>query len=435
MMVAVGVLALLVSRLPRKPAPLTVSGRVFDAVTKEPIRQFRVILGAKSSHTVMWQPHRIADFEGGRFDLPPDEQAWEQTWYRVEAEGYRPSVSRSVRSTEGVVALAFALLPDAGRTAVIRTPEGAPAVGAQAAWSTHSRFATARGATIHLAADERLGARVVTADAKGRLRFAPEWDAGLIIVAHTSGYAELSPAALAASPIVVLRKWCRVEGQWLVGTKPAASRPVRLYRGGYVNENPLCEWDARAVTDASGRFVCDQVVAGQLVIDPLFTEGGDEHSVHGLARTIAVRERQVTHVSLGGPGRPLVGRFEPPKDLGLPIDWSRVHVRLALRAPHIGFPGDDELLRIYGAFLESAEGKAYYRNGLPVGHDGSFRVEDVPAGEFQLFIWVAGPAVGRPDDAMDYAVGGKSFEVEPAPPDRPGEPMSLGSIVLRKRTH
>jgi len=230
-----------------KPAPLTVSGRVFDAATAAPIPRFRVILGAESSHGVMWQGHRITHHEGGRFDLPPEERAWERTWFRVEAEGYRPAVSRIVKKSEGVVALEFTLVADPGLEAVVHTPDGTPAAGAQATWSTLSHEAAGTGATITLSSDERLDARVVTADTDGRLRLPPESDPGTIIIAHPSGYAEVKPADLAAAPVVVLRKWCRVEGQVLAGTKPVPGQTVRIY-GSQQGDAPTSCWEAEAIT-------------------------------------------------------------------------------------------------------------------------------------------------------------------------------------------
>jgi hypothetical protein len=192
-------------------------------------------------------------------------------------------------------------------------------------------------------------------------------------------------------------------------------------------------WEADAVTNAEGWFTCDRVVAGRLVIDRVFARGAAVDMVNGLACTIEVRTGDTTRVALGGPGRTVLGRFEAPGDLAFPIDWSRVHVRLGLFAPHIGLPGDDDVWRVYGAFLDSEEGKAYYRDGLPVGGDGSFRIEGVPTGHFQLFIWVPGAAVGKADEKPRYyAIGTSRVEVEPGTPGQVFEPLSLGTIILHK---
>jgi hypothetical protein len=414
-----------------QPASLTVRGHVFDASTLEPIALFRLIPGAPGSRGVTWQPHLITTHERGRFALAPDRRAWAQTVFRVEAVGYRPGVSRLVLKAEGEVALDFALVADAGPTAVVHTPDGTPAAEAEAAWATVSYEATALGPTIRYSGHaERLGARVVTADAEGRFRLPPESDPATIMIAHPSGYAEIDPAAIDTAPVVKLRRWGRVEGRVRAGTKPVAGQRVRVYRtwarGGVT-------WESEAVTDGDGRFLCDRVAAGQVVIDRLFASGAVEGIVNGLAATIEVHEGEVTHVALGGPGRTVTGRFEAPKDLGLSIDWSKVHARLGLNAPHIGFPGDDRIWETYGAFLDTDEGEAYYHDDIPIGPDGSFRIKGVPPARYLLIVWVSGAAVGKPvETGTDYAMGGTGVEVRPAPP-APDEPIALGTIVLSKR--
>jgi hypothetical protein len=156
--------------------------------------------------------------------------------------------------------------------------------------------------------------------------------------------------------------------------------------------------------------------------------------VGGLATEIEVREGEVTRVTLGGPGRTLIGRLAAPKDLGRTIDWSKVHARLALRAPHFGMPGDEAVWENYLAFLKTAEGEAYCHDPVPIGPDGSFRVKGVPPARYQLIVWVPGPAVGKPDESSaPYAMAAAEVEVGPAR-DGGDERLTLGTIVLSKRT-
>jgi hypothetical protein len=422
---------------PAKWPTLTVRGLVIDAATKRPIALFRVIPGALNGHGATWQPHLITAHQHGLFELPPTERAWDETRFRVEAEGYRPAVSRIVKKLEGEVKLTFALQADPGISAIVRTPDGAPAARAQAIWTTVSREATGRGATITPSGRaESLGARVVTADAAGRFRLPPESAPGTILVAHRSGYAEINPADLKASGVVRLGRWCRVEGRVLAGTKPVVGQKVRIYRcWSPPGESPTHTWEDEAVTDADGWFACDRVIQGRQVIDRVFSAGAVEGMVNGLATYIEVREGRTTRISLGGPGRTLVGRFEPPKDLGLPIDWSKVRFHLGLKAPHIGFPGDEPIWETYRAFLNTEEGKAYFRDNLPAGRDGTFRIESVPPGDCLLSIWVFGPAVCRQAEPQEvYASGHKRIEVNPTWDERSEERQSLGTINLRRNT-
>ena len=419
---------------PANPATLAVHGLVIDAATKRGIARFRVIPGGLMSGGVTWQPHLITAHRGGRFDFPPDARAWDETRFRVEAEGYRPGVSRIVKKSEGDVKLTFALQADPGISAVALTPEGAPAAGAQATWTTVSREATGHGETITVSGHaERLGAQVVIADEAGRFHLPPESDAGMIMVAHRSGYAEIRPADLLATHVVTVRRWCHVEGRVVAGTKPVAGQKVWVYRNGSSSgDSAETFWEDEAVTDADGRFACGRVVQGRLVVDRLFSQGAVKGIVNGLATFIEVREGRTTRVNLGGPGRTLVGRFELPKDSGLPIDWSKVRVRLALKAPHIGWTSDEPIWEVYRAFLDTEEGKAYVRDNLPVKGDGSFRIEAVPPGNYLLSLWVAGPAIGRPAEPdVYYASGYAGIEVNPTLDERGEEPQSLGTIILQ----
>ena len=299
---------------------------------------------------------------------------------------------------------------------------------------TYSREATGHGATITVSIDERLGAMVVTADAAGRFRLPPECDPGTIVVAHDRGYAEIRPADLISSGVVTLRRWGRVEGRVLAGTKPVAGQTIWVQRCGHPSgDSPRAFWMNEVITDADGRFVCDRVVAGRLVVDRVFPAGDGQVAVNGLETAIEVREGQVTRIRLGGPGRALVGRFEVPRDLGLLIDWTKARVSLVPKAPHIGFPGDGPMWEIYKTFLNSDEGRAYGRDNVPVGRDGSFQIESVPPGDYQLIIQIDGPAVGKPGGArIPYATGGAGIQVEPTINDRGDEPQSVGTIRLRK---
>jgi hypothetical protein len=418
---------------PREPTPLTVHGLVIDATTKRAIPRFRLVPGALMSPGVTWQPHLITTHRGGRFDLPPDVRAWDKTRFRVEAEGYRPVVSRVVEKSEGDVKLTFAMQADAGISAVVRTPDGTPAAGAHVAWATLGREATGRGATIAFAADERFGYRVVTADAEGRFRLPAECDPGMIIVAHGRGYAEVRPADVIASGVVALRRWCRVEGRLLAGTKPVVGRKIRVYRIGSASyEAPTPSWEDEAITDADGRFACDRVVAGRLMIDRVFSAGDREGVVQGLVIPIEAREGQITRVGLGGPGRTLVGRFEAPKGFDLPIDWTKSSVRLGLEVPPVVLNGDEPDWAFFRKFVQSEESRAYFRDNLPVGPDGSFRIESVPPGNYQLIIWIEGPAVGKPAETrVFYAIGGVQFLVDPTVNIHGTEPQSLGTITVR----
>ena len=139
-----------VRNLRKPPAGLSVRGLVLDATTKHPVPHFRVIHGVPVGSSATWQPHLISSYERGLFEMPANTRAWEKTRFRVEADGYRPCISRVVLRSEGTVKLRFDLVPDPGIAALILTPAGQPAAGASAGWATLSREAKVLGAEGHV---------------------------------------------------------------------------------------------------------------------------------------------------------------------------------------------------------------------------------------------------------------------------------------------
>ena len=94
------------------------------------------------------------------------------------------------------------------------------------------------------------------------------------------------------------------------------------------------------------------------------------------------------------------------------------------------FPGDDAQWDEFGRFARSEEGKAYFRDDPPIGPDGSFRLEGVPQGSYQLQVWSKGPD----EPGTTRLEAGTEFEVPATPEGRSDEPLDLGALPLRERT-
>src|SRR5262249_46330597 len=114
----------------RKAAGLVVRGRVTDAASGQPIARVRLIPAPASTSggRTTWQPHLMKTHEGGRYEFRAP-RPWERTRFRVEAEGYRPEISRPVKETEGEVVIDFALHKDPGLSGIVRNVDGAPVAG------------------------------------------------------------------------------------------------------------------------------------------------------------------------------------------------------------------------------------------------------------------------------------------------------------------
>ena len=117
---------------------------------------------------------------------------------------------------------------------------------------------------------------------------------------------------------------------------------------------------------------------------------------------------------IGGTGRPIVGRIALPAGTEREIEWMYNSSWLRLK--------------------ESADPSVPDHYALILKPDGSFRVEDVPAGTHEVIVRV----YERPESAYSsYGdVSGSitmEFEVPEMPGGRSDEPLDLGTLELELR--
>ena len=147
---------------------------------------------------------------------------------------------------------------------------------------------------------------------------------------------------------------------------------------------------------------------------------------------LEVRPGETLRVELGGTGRPIVGRLTRPRGLDAEVDWTYGSYSFGNqpRQPEPPAGLSDEDTRRW--WRESEPAKAYRRAGrhfpLVVGPDGSFRVEDVPAGRYVLKIPFEGLSRSSREGRQAFA------HCEVAVPEVPGgrsdEPLDVGAIPL-----
>lgn len=287
---------------------------------------------------------------------------------------------------------------------VVRAPGGAPVAGAEVLVTTGTEW-------VSVYTQGRLTAPSARTDGQGQFSIPIPGDPHAVVVRSDAGYAQVLASDLAKSGDVTLQPWGRIEGVLRVGAKPASGGRVQLTRPGAMDEwqKWLVQHETSARADGAGRFVFPRVAPGEFAVSyypegsgfPLRTAAGE------------VAPGQTVTVELGGTGRPVVGRVDlGGAEPGLSYQGSMSRTDLP------GFPGADEQARMTDeqrraavqAWSQTPAGRAArsgaYNLAFAPAADGSFRVEDVPRGTYQIRV------TGRVPTPPNTPWGETAFEAQ-----------------------
>jgi Leucine-rich repeat (LRR) protein len=398
---------------------LHATGTVVDAATSEPIPSFKAIWGVAYGDGVYWYRNDRNIFSNGRYETTFDfgEKGWR---LRIEADGYMPADSPEFTADKSEYVFNAALTRHAGIRGVVRGLDGEPLAGADVIMGTPS----SRGSvTDNKPSRSSRNEYLVQTGRDGEFRFPPTNEPFSLVVLHDEGCAELTRDEFIASTHVAVTPWGRVEGQVFRGSKPYAGEMVRLMRHAeaaretgkyFVLMTPGS--GEQVQTDADGRFVFNRLLPGS----------------HMLYLGVEVKAGQTTRVTLGGMGRPVVGKAVLPPDFKktsnpeLP-DYSGT---LRLITPSVPVPddvraqGQEAAKRWEERWLQSPEAQAQTQTSqysiVKVEPDGSFSTDSVMAGTYKLTVMVMGATFER-DFEMPAIPGGKS-----------DEPLDLGELRAPK---
>jgi beta-lactamase regulating signal transducer with metallopeptidase domain/uncharacterized GH25 family protein len=391
--------------------PLVVSGKVVDAATGKPVDTFRVIAGWRwrdGPASLFWNQRGAFDATGGHYQIRQD-RVESALLVRIEADGYQAAVSPEIRSTEGNVTVDFALKRGKVVAATVLTPDGHPAAKAKLALSIEGSQIAVKNGDID--DTSTYCARAETDDA-GRFHF-PTQDTGFqLIITHPAGFARVRATPdTDLAPTIRLEAWARVEGTFRVGKTPVAGVPIRLESNGalsYGQGLAHIYTQHGAVTGPAGRFVFDRVIPGKgslgRNITLIASEGATEVTSSCMVPVEFVAGKTL-HVELGGSGRPVIGKLQPPSGAPAPVRWS---FALVMAVP------SDAKTRENGAFLTAT-----------VDRDGKFRIDDVPAGSYTLSV--------RFNEHEAGYLQGVAVKVPPSEGAAVGPPVDLGTLNLKRR--
>ena len=210
----------------------------------------------------------------------------------------------------------------------------------------------------------------------------------------------------------------------LWGERPGALEEVDLsiHRDNYGYPGMIASY-ATTQTDKDGRFVFEKVLPGLSQISrPMKPADPSKASftavnLDGLVTHAQIKAGEPTSVLIGGQGRTVTGKLA-----GLD-SYKDVTFHFHPTAPHIGFPGDDEIWKAWGELKASAIGPLLFRDKQPVKEDGTFVIENMLPGRYQLF--VSAPGFTR------YAAS-TSVEIKPEVLGEKPAAQDLGTITIQQ---
>jgi peroxiredoxin len=383
---------------------LRIRGKVVAADNNEPIGEFKLIPGTKwrQDDTIRWDLGSAKTFAGGHHETRFDEPRYGY-FVRVEAAGYAPAISRMLTEEEEEVVIDFVLHRGEKPSGTVYVADGEPAVSAEVALFRTGFFGTR--VENGRFADKGEQDFVVTGP-DGQFSLPPQAEKYLLVVLHDEGYAEITDDELAIDPNIFIEPWACVEGMLAVGGKTGPNEMIMMdYYKRYEPNLPWLSFGYRTQTDANGNFVMERVVPGKARVVHYFKLSG-RRMTQSHAETVEVIAGETVSVTLGGEGRPVVGRFVLPADCNEPVNWSNAIVTLTLKLPGPPRPEDfNEMIEPEkqswkNSWRQSEQGKAYAKMewekarsyAVTIEQDGTFSAEDVPAGAYKLQVTVGAPA-------------------------------------------
>ena len=455
----------------RQTVSVKVSGTVVDAETREPLPNFYVTPGAQDRERTGfdWFETNRALFDRGRFTvtltkdkLPPA--------VLIEADGYLPQRSDLIRGPEAN--LTFMLKKGKGPTGIVLTPDGHPVAGRTVYFSRLKDLIYLEGPNLTARKASSRARSMVTDDA-GRFSFTPDLDGFSVVVADDLGFADVRVEDLKSSAEIRLQPWVRVEGTLKIGAQLGANQTIRMADAFapfayYPRPMPPFAISVEATTDSTGHFVFPRVPPGDVKIFHSAKVGSPAASLVATTQitNLTLKAGETRTVTLGGQGRPIIGQVVM-KNSASPVNWQEqvfwieslspepsdcpnfdaigkeYHKAVAVAktqadmdAAQIRYLAEhDRIARRSCAYYSSPEGRQYWFSKrlyvLEFSPDGSFRINDVPGGRYEMAIDLRELVNNRGQARSPLlALHRQEVDVPEAPGGRSDAPLDLGVIDM-----
>ncbi len=428
---------------------LRLRGKVLEAETGKPIDKFVLIPGwgpDRPGGQVSWRRDGSSKtLTGGAYDETGlfDNQGLTRS-LRIEADGYAPEMSEGFKDDAGEIVHDFKLKKAVGFGGIVTGPDGQPLRGAVVALTNLNLRPYILNGAIPEFVQSPGTTEVTRADGLYSFR-AQEEPTGILVVAN-EGFMRKAPWELVASGDVRVEPWGRVEGTCRIGEKPVSHQKIRLSVDATAASSTDYEfYEYEAETDADGKFVVERVIPGDASATTATPQGANR-GLHGSIGSgkFEVRSGETAKATIGGSGRPVIGRVQVPDGSVVPVNLStstgnlrfKSHVQ-EMKLPDDFMTWEFPKRKAYSlAWYKSPEGKAWRRgmrgNGIKVESDGSFRAEEVLPGSYELTITVGGDGPVRPTAAKSVfrATVKRDVVVPEIPGGHSDQPLDLKTLDL-----
>lgn len=254
-----------------------------------------------------------------------------------------------------------------------------------------------------------------------------------LFIANTEGVADLSIGDVTNGIKIVLKPWARVKGTMRLNHRAAPGLQIHLHQ-----IDNMVGWDGfhvDATTDPGGHFFFAHVLPGQCGLGRWIELGHGARSTSDILQ-FDLAPGESTNIICGGDGRPVTGKLDLTLGKGVPADADlavNIHTDLPF-LPHASGNMSSLTIGEIRRRRQSAQGKqarAAFRSY--VGHvaaDGSFQVDDVPPGSYQIsidgYVWNA----QGPNSRIQGIPGITHIVVPPLTDPDKCEPYDLGRIKV-----
>jgi hypothetical protein len=396
---------------------VTITGNVIDADSKQPIERFDVTRGqSMGGERIYWQNYDVTKGANGSFSIRLSQE--NITALQVESDDHLPAVI--MLQTNGETHFEVELKKGSGPKGIVLAPDGAPATGAQLGVLIQGQSI---GVSVGRINSYSEGPRTVTASTDGAFTLRSYAKAEKIIATHSSGYLEIPYSNFVSGSTLTLQRWGTIEGTLKIGQRPGANESVTLSSDSLIHFNM-----AQIKTDDQGRFVMGKVPPGDRRLARLVPLGNNSWG-HSHIEPVTVKAGEVTTVTMGGNGRAVTGKLAV-SDTSLKIDWRQSGHHSLSSYPRAQPFRTTEEYRAWENLPATIAARRQSRSyTLPVKEDGTFRIDDVVAGDYNLMVHLTQGSDGR---GMGRFIGTLTTNIIVPEISTPTStpPLDLGTFVI-----